>query len=84
MARAWTPASVRPAACIAVCSPVIASTAFFDGLLHRRTVRLALQAHEGAAIEFEGEGEAGHRQPFILHPPRRLVTPTGIEPVFQP
>ena len=33
---------------------------FLDRLLHRRPVRLALQAHERAAVEFEGQGEAGH------------------------
>src|SRR5690606_34889644 len=28
---------------------------------HRRAVVLPLQAHEGAAVEFEGESEAGHK-----------------------
>src|SRR5690606_30521347 len=32
----------------------------FHRRLHRRAVVLALQAHEGTAVEFEGESEAGH------------------------
>ena len=32
----------------------------FNGLLDGRAMRLALPAHEGAAIKFHGEGEAGH------------------------
>ena len=42
-----------------------------DRLLDRRAVRLALPAHERAAVIFDGEAEAGHA-------PRRSVAPTGM------
>ena len=44
----------------------------FHRLLHRRPMGLALQAHEGCAIEFEGEGEAGQARlaPAAIVQPR--------------
>ena len=33
-----------------------------DRRLHRRPLRLALEPHKRRAVEFEGEGEAGHRR----------------------
>ncbi len=61
IASAWTPASVRPAACSVTRLAGHRQHGFLDRLLHGRPVRLPLQAHERAAVEFEGEGEAGQR-----------------------
>src|SRR5690606_25122220 len=46
---------------------------FLDRLLYARPVRLALPAHERAAVEFDGEGEAGQasRVPLGTARPRR-------------
>ena len=59
IASAWTPASVRPAAC----TPKLAGHAvnrFLERLLDRRPMLLPLPSHERPAVIFDREPPAGH------------------------